>query len=153
MKILIIILFPILLFPQDSTSWSSRIPHIVLSIAYPVIAANTEWQQFKEKTTSGLEREMWARKWHATQWYERATGFSMAMAIPFHSKFNFKRTLIDSFLSGILFWNIYDGVLNNKRGMSFYYSSKTTPSGFKNFDFLKIPLLLLAITIYIWEWL
>jgi len=147
MKIFIVLmLFNFITFAQPK--WVKRATHLSLSIAYPIIAANTEWQQFKEKTTTGLERKGWASKWHTTQWYERATGFAMAMSIPLHTGFDLKQTLADSFLSGVLFWNIYDGVLNVKRGQGFYYSSQTTPSSFRHFDFLKIPLLIIALGLY-----
>lgn len=92
-----------------------------------------------------IDSEMHSRMWHNLQWFERVGLFISGATIALILGFGWSLAL-NSLLMGIIFFIIYDGVLNVVVwDRNFFYVSKTTTAWTEKFAhwWIKIPLVVL----------
>lgn len=84
-------------------------------------------------------------EWHALQFFERLL-FFVSGAWTF-TYFPFWDAVAMLFLLGIIFFILYDGIINLYLGRQFFYVSKTTKAQTEKFAhwYIKIPMLVLII--------
>jgi len=133
--------------PQIQDTSKSPLPHIALSIVFPIISSIAEYRNYRWGLYGNRQTD--SQAWHDWQLAERIAGISVGVTIALHSDFDIIQMLKDLLLSGAMFWNIYDASLNIQKNKPFFHSSATSGSRMEGISFLKIPTFIIALLIYI----
>ncbi len=136
--IFLCLLFTSICFPQQF--------YIGNAILYSLVSGYTEGLRIKENSfrNDPVKQHEISSLWHKTILLQRGLAISLGVTIALYSKFNWEKMLSAIFLSGAIFWNIFDGTINLTTNRSFFHVSNTTSSMTKKYCGFKIPVLLVA---------
>lgn len=126
--------------------------YYVLFAFWSAIAGSGEGLRIKDVIANSIV-------WHNQQWLERVGLFLSGMCIGIFSHAFFSSDLYSFFItiiimsitSGIIFFILYDGVINMKLNNAFFYVSPTSKAWTEQFAhwWIKIPLLIVMIVLNI----
>ena len=146
MRIVLIILFPFLVFAQTET--------LIVSTVYSTVSGVTEYYKMEDRRLYGegdKRYEDYSRAWHNLQFAEASLLAGAGVSIALTSD-NIYEGVKQSFLLGAIRWNVRDGVYNLCQGNSFYNISNSSYSSIESFGHWYIKLGLLTIII-LWNYL
>jgi|GEM_PF-4763141 len=138
-KIIIIFLF------LTSVGFAQEV-YIGNAILYSVVSGYTEGLRIRESSLTNNPAKQWelSSLWHKTAFLERGLAISLGITISLHSKFDWKKMIAALFLSGAIYWNLFDGTINLTTGRHFYDISNETPAFTERYGNFKIPVLIIA---------
>ncbi|HES60268.1 MAG TPA: hypothetical protein ENO18_07540 [Caldithrix sp.] len=109
-----------------------------------------QWH-YDELHNNFISADQHNRAWHKWQFISNVSAVSLGFTIALDSynedKINWINVCFKTFLSGAIFYNVRDIAMNITRNREPFAAATHNYSGLKQFDFLKIPLLILSITI------
>jgi hypothetical protein len=115
--------------------------YIISTLLYPSLSGFTEAYKLQERYSHSVQLN---KDWHTLKLFESASAVNLGISIAVSSKDDFIEIAKKTFLSGVIYWIVYDFILEQKG-----YSGQGSVSQFNKITFLKIPLLIGAICVNI----
>lgn len=112
-------------------------------ILFASFAEGIEWQE-RYIANTYQEQEKLNRIWHWLQLFERIFGVLFGVSVGIFSGLSWLSAKI-IFIAAVLFWIIYDAVINHYAARALFSPSKFSTSWFEKLYFLKPILLIIAI--------
>jgi hypothetical protein len=98
------------------------------------------WHQFDKA-------DKYNRAWHKWQFASNVSGVALGFTIALDSNGDWLRTGLRTLLAGALFYNIREVSMNLTRDRGAFAKSTHNFSGLRELDFLRLPVLIIAVLI------
>lgn len=123
---------------------------IIMGVGFILFAGFAEGIELKERylVFTYIEQEKLNRTWHWLQFFERAFAVLFGFSVGLFSGFSYDAARI-IFATAVLFWIIYDIIINYYLNKSLFMPSKTSTSWSEKFYKLKPILLIAAILLFV----
>lgn len=132
---------------------TSPVYYITNSLIFGAIDGTKEGMKLEDKyreLSDDPTSLKYNRAWHNWQFLSSVSGVALGFNIALYSydgKVNWLKTVLSSFLSGIIFYNTREIFMNITRGRDIFAPADQNISGVEQLRFFRIPLTILAVAL------
>lgn len=123
---------------------------IITGVGFILFAGFAEGLELKERylATTYIEKQKLNRAWHWLQFFERVFAILFGFTVGAFSGYGYDAVRM-IFAASVLFWIIYDLIINYYLERDLFKPSKTSTSWFEKIYWLKPVLLIIAIVLFV----